>query len=121
MNDDLRKDIPGAGYLSRDVPPQTEGIPEIADVYVSEGLLYTCRFWSQHLTEVGHPMPEGLVDALRDFLSTNLIRWMEVLCSKGQFQGMADVRQWLRVSTSSLLRQSAYEWMSCDQSDNGRQ
>src|SRR3984957_6820757 len=39
MNDDLRKDIPGTGYLSRDVPPQTvKGIPEIADVYVSEGL-----------------------------------------------------------------------------------
>src|SRR3984957_2538539 len=121
MNDDLRKDIPGTGYLSRDVPLQTEGIPEIADVYLSEGLWHACRFWSQHLTEVGHPMPEGFINALRDFLSTNVIRWMEVLCSKGQFQGMADVRQWLQVSTSSLLRQSAYERMSCDQSDNSRQ
>src|SRR3984957_748013 len=121
MNDDLCKDIPGMGYLSRDVPHQTEGIPEIADVYVSEGLWYACRFWSQHLTEVGHPMPEGFVNALRDFLSMNLIRWMEVLCSKGQFQGMADVRQWLQVSTSSLLRPSPYEQMSCDQSDNSRQ
>src|ERR1700722_7693992 len=121
MNDDSRKDIPGTGYLSRDVPPQTKGIPEIADVYVSEGLWYACRFWSQHLTKVGHPMPEGFLNALRDFLSTNLIRWMELLCSKGQFQGMADVRQWLQVSTSSLLRQSRCERMSCDQSDNSRQ
>ena len=121
MNDDLRKDIPGTGYLSRDVPLQTEGIPEIADVYVSEGLWYACRFWSQHLTEVGHPMPEGFITALRDFLSTNLICWMEVLCSKGKFQGIADVRQWLQVSTSSLPRQSPYEWVSCDQSDNSCQ
>src|ERR1700722_10725605 len=111
MNDDLCKDISGTGNLSRDVPPQTKGIPEIADVYVSDGLWYAFRYWSQHLTEVSHPMPEGFINALRDFLSTNLIRWMEVLCSKGRFQGMADVRQWLQVSTSSLLRQSPYEWM----------
>jgi len=92
MNDDLRKYIPGTGYLSMDVPPRTEGIPVIADMYVSEGLWYTCRFWSQHLIEVGHPMPEGFINALRNFLSMNLICWIEVLCSKGQFQRMADVR-----------------------------
>ena len=100
MNDDLRKDIPGTGYLSGDVPPQTEGIPEIADVYVSEGLLYACRFWSQHLIGVDHPMPEEFLTALRYFFSTNLIRWMEVLSSKGQFQGLAEVRRWLRVCIS---------------------
>jgi hypothetical protein len=79
MNDDLRKDIPGTGYLSRNV---LEGIPEIADVYVLEGLWYACRFWSQHLIEVNHPMPEGFINALHDFLSTNLIRWMEVVLQR---------------------------------------
>ena len=52
----------------------------------------------------------------QDFLSTPLICCMEVLCPKGQFQGMADVRKWLQVSMSSLLMQSPYERMSWQQS-----
>ena len=98
MNDDLSKDIPGTGYLSRRVRPGTEGIPEISGSYISEGLWYACRFWPQHLIEIENPIPEDFLCALRDFLSTNLIRWMEVLSSKGQFQGLTDVRRWLQVS-----------------------
>ena len=109
MNEDLRKDIPGTGYLSRDVPPETEGIPQIANSYVSEGLWYACRFWSQHLTEVDPPMSEDFLGALRYFLSMNLIRWMEVLSSKGQFRGLAEVRKWLRVSIYRLFRQALCE------------
>jgi len=102
LNHDLNHDHLGIGYLTS----ETEGIPEIPDSHISETLHYACRFWPSHVIEVENPMPEGFLDALHDFLSINLIRWMEVVNAKGQFQGLADVRRWLQVSVLTLKRSS---------------
>jgi hypothetical protein len=97
LNDDLRGDIRGTGYLSKCVP-ETKGIPDISGDDISEALWYACRFWSQHLVDADDPVPTILVDTLRIFLSTRLVTWMEVLTSKGQFQRLSGLRDWLQVS-----------------------
>jgi hypothetical protein len=94
--EDLDKDIPGTGYLTEPTA-NTKGIPEIADEDISEALWYACRFWSEHVLDVDEPVSGALLDTLRDFLSNDLIRWMEVLNAKGRFQGLAQVREWLQV------------------------
>ena len=88
MNDDLEKDIPGTGYLSRTCWLEQKAFLRLPThlflkVY---GMPVNFDSWSQHLIEVDHPMPVGFLSALRHFLSTNLIRWMEVLSSESQFR-----------------------------------
>ena len=100
LNDGLRDDIPGTGYLSR-CKPEVKGIPEIAGEDISEALRYACRFWLQHVIDVDNPVPKLLVDSLRTFLSTRLVIWIEVLISKGEFQRLSALRRWLRVRISA--------------------
>ena len=101
LNKGLNDDIPGIDYLTKETPG-INGIPTIADEYVSEGLWYACRFWSEHLVKVENPISNEFLTALRNFFSTKLVRWIEVLNSKGQFQGLCNVREWLRVSVFAL-------------------
>lgn len=102
LNRDLKSNIPGTRYLkdeSESEPDVTtgylklelHGIPEIGPI--SEELLYACKFWIDHLVDVKGSVL-GLVDALRSFLSTQVVLWMEVLTSEGQFQKLLKVRTW---------------------------
>ena len=97
LNDDLDADIPGTGYLTRPRRDH-EGLPHILESDVSGALWYSCRFWPEHVVEVESPVSDMFLDALRKFLSTRLIRSVEVLSSRGQFQGLGKVRNWLEVS-----------------------
>ena len=90
LNDDLDTDIPGTDYLTGAWCRNTaySGIPHLGGSVVCLQVLVRTRSRS------GEPM---FLDALRKFLSTRLIRWMEVLNSKGQFEGLGKVRDWLQV------------------------
>ena len=97
MNEELTDDIAGTGYLTAK-PLETKGIPKIADSDVSEVLRYSCKFWSEHLIEVKPPLPEILLDALRNFFLNRLAIWMEVSNSIFKYQSLFRVRAWLQVS-----------------------
>jgi hypothetical protein len=96
MHEKLKPDIPGTGYLTEQIP-ETEGVPEIKESSVSETLWYACRFWTEHIIEVEEPLSERFLDAIRTFLSEQLLIWMEVLHSKFEFQSLVKVRGWIQV------------------------
>jgi hypothetical protein len=52
-----------------------------------------------HVMEVGKLEigDSGLVGQLRGFLSDCLVTWMEVLSSKGRFQGIIPLWGWMQV------------------------
>jgi hypothetical protein len=93
LNEDLKKNMPGVGYLTGDSP----GIPKMTDSDISEELLYACRFWMDHIVEVEAPVPSLLVEALQSFLSTQLISWIEILTAKDKFQKLLELRKWVQV------------------------
>ncbi|KDQ08412.1 hypothetical protein BOTBODRAFT_37983 [Botryobasidium botryosum FD-172 SS1] len=94
LNEDLRDDTPGVGYLWRDMADT--GIPVIDKSEISGQLLYACEFWMAHVTEFEAPMPPNLVELLRTFLSTRLISWLEVSTWMGRFQPTQQLRAWIR-------------------------
>jgi hypothetical protein len=96
LNRSLNPNTPGTDYLTSPIP----GVPEIN--YVSEELWYACQFWTAHIVEVEAPVSD-LVSALRDFFSTKVVLWMEVLTSKGHLQKLLKVREWLQVRRPSNL------------------
>jgi len=93
LNEDLKQNMPGVGYLTGDSP----GIPKMTDSDISEELLYACRFWMDHIVEVEAPVPSLLIEALHSFLSTQLISWIEILTAKDKFQKLLEVRKWIQV------------------------
>ncbi|KAF8069116.1 hypothetical protein FPV67DRAFT_1625304 [Lyophyllum atratum] len=98
----LNEDLPQiastvGGYLAA---TESEGIPEIAGHPFSAHLLYACEFWMDHLVTVEQPTRE-LVEALRVFLSTNVITWMEVVTLTRQFEGLSRLREWIEKELSS--------------------
>jgi hypothetical protein len=93
LNEDLKQDTPGVGYLAGDSP----GIPKMTDGDISEELLYPCRFWMDHIVEVEAPVPNLLIEALHSFLSTQLISWIEILTAKDKFQKLLELRKWIQV------------------------
>jgi hypothetical protein len=80
---------------------ETLGIPVIADI--TEQLWYACKFWISHIIDVQSPVLDDLTATLRKVMSTRLMHWMEVVTSKGKFQGLQEVRNWLQVSTKPNL------------------
>lgn len=96
LNQDLNSDTPGTGYLTGSGPEH--GVPEIVPGLISEELWYACRFWVAHVIDIESPEKE-LVDALRDFLSTQVMLWVELTTSKGRFQKLIEIRSWLQVRT----------------------
>jgi hypothetical protein len=98
LNIQLKEGISGTGYLSGSTQTQAPGIPQIGEGEISEELWYACRFWIDHLLEVKAPLM-GLVASLQTFLLENAVLWMEVLASKGQIRGLAQVQQWSEVSS----------------------
>ncbi|KDQ11780.1 hypothetical protein BOTBODRAFT_446253 [Botryobasidium botryosum FD-172 SS1] len=92
INENLKPDTPGVGYLKSDLP----GIPTITKNQVSEELWYACEFWAAHVLEFKAPVPTELVELLRKFLSAQLIPWMEVCTSVDSFKGSQHVRTWIQ-------------------------
>jgi hypothetical protein len=96
LNDDLPQDIPCRGHPG-EFEDYTQCIPEIAESYVAEELWYACEFWIDHIVEVEAPTSD-LLHALRNFLSERLVACVVVVVSKGRFQGLRRIREWLQVN-----------------------
>lgn len=96
LNEDLKPDTPGVGYLIGDSP----GIPTITDGTISEELRYACRFWMDHILNVDAPVPTGLIEAFSAFVSTQVTFWMELVTSQGTFKTILELRQWVQVRLS---------------------
>ena len=94
---DLHPDIPCAGFIDGE-----EGVPRMGDKDVSEVLWYSCRFGMSHIVDVATP-DDKLAQLLREFLSTKLVLWMEVVSSKGTFISLKEVRKWVQVGTSKVM------------------
>lgn len=67
LNRELINNITGTGYLSI-AEGETVGIPEVSEI--TEQLWYACKFWIDHILEVGSPVPNELVGVLRNVMST---------------------------------------------------
>ena len=93
LNEDLKQDTPGIGYIAGHLP----GIPKITESDISEELSYACRFWMDHIIDIESPVPSHLIRLLRDFVSTRLILWIELLTCKDKFQKLLKLRTWAQV------------------------
>ncbi|KDQ16476.1 hypothetical protein BOTBODRAFT_250111 [Botryobasidium botryosum FD-172 SS1] len=91
LNENLKHDTPGVGYLESDSP----GIPTTSKSQVSEALWYACEFWTAHILEYNTPAPTELNEPLRSFLSARLILWMEVCTSIDTFKGFQQIKLWI--------------------------
>ncbi|KDQ19572.1 hypothetical protein BOTBODRAFT_184552 [Botryobasidium botryosum FD-172 SS1] len=92
LNENLRDNTPGVGYLRSNLP----GIPAVAKSQVSEELWYACEFWTAHIFELEAPAPAEVVELLRNFLSTRSIWWMEICTSVDTFQEFRGIRTWIQ-------------------------
>jgi hypothetical protein len=99
LNRDLETEIAGTGYLSGRLT-EVEGIPHITPGQIGEALWYACCFWMEHVVDIEDvaAMPNTFLDMLGRFLSTHLVRWLELVVSMGQFQELSKMRRWLQVS-----------------------
>jgi hypothetical protein len=93
LNKNIRADAPGLGYLEDE---SNEGIPGIDESLISEEAWYACRFWIAHILDVDNPGMD-LIDALKTFLSNHLVPWIEICASRGYFQTLVRVREWIQV------------------------
>lgn len=91
--------IHGTGYLALE-DDDGPGIPKI--IGISEQLLYSCEFWSDHLADV-----ESAHIALTEVLSQTLLNhnttWIEIVSSRSVFRGSLGVRLWLKVGGHVLM------------------
>jgi hypothetical protein len=94
LNKNMKRDAPGLGYLGDE---SKKGIPVIDEGLISEEVWYACRFWTAHLLDVDNAGTE-LMDALKKFLSNHVTPWIEICASRGQFQTLANMREWTQVS-----------------------
>ena len=92
---DLRPDIPCAGFIDGD----EEGVPKMGDDAISEELWYACKFGISHIVNIDTPDEES-ARLLREFLSTKLVLWMEVVSSKGSFISLIELRKWAQVRSA---------------------
>ncbi|KAG9120660.1 POC1 centriolar protein A [Ceratobasidium sp. 392] len=92
LNQQLDRTTPGTGYIWG-----TPGfdIPRFARNRISEELLYASQFWIDHLVEGEGPVSATLAMALREFMSLNLVQWMEVVCVYGKYQGLKKAVTWI--------------------------
>ncbi|KAJ1304983.1 hypothetical protein OPQ81_000026 [Rhizoctonia solani] len=63
-----------SSYLFDD---EVENLEKRVQEAISPGMIYACRHWSKHIS-LGEHRP-GHVDCVRDFFSTRLLVWMEIL------------------------------------------
>jgi hypothetical protein len=92
LNEKINPDAPGLGYMHA----ADKGIPQLEADIVSEEAWYACRFWTIHILDVVDPSPD-LIKALTHVLSNLCVAWVEITVSKGRFQSLVDVRDWIMV------------------------
>lgn len=93
----LRPDIPCAGFIGG-----RKGVPAMREDAVSEELWYACRFGMDHVVDVDAPDAK-IAELLREFLSTKVVLWMEVVASKGCFLSLTGVRKWIKVGRTNVM------------------
>ena len=93
LNENVKADIPGLGYLGG----PDKDIPKLDESLISEEVWYACKFWTAHILDVKHASAD-LIGMLKLFLSNHLLTWVEIMMSMGQFQTLAEVREWILVS-----------------------
>lgn len=96
---DLRPEIPCVGFIDGD----EEGVPEMTEDAVSEELRYASRFGMAHVIDIITP-DDGFTQLLREFLSTKLVLWMEVVSSEGKFLSLTGLRKWIQVGRTNSSR-----------------
>ena len=69
-------------------------IPGLLANHIPEELGYACRFWTDHVVDVDGPVPPALIDALRSFIFTRLLQWIELMA----------LQELLHTATEMLLR-----------------
>jgi len=82
--------------FDKDVP----GLEDRVEEYISPALSYTCRYWGEHLARAN--FSEAAHERLSEFLTKQLLFWMEVLNLKRQIGMGAEIlrqaQNWLKVS-----------------------
>lgn len=101
LNEGFIQDIPGTGYLSGRMSG-ARGIPLISECLISEELWYACGYWIDHIVDVTTPTA-ALKNALRTFLSSHLLVWMEIMASKGRHRTLHQLREWCQASFTNDL------------------
>jgi hypothetical protein len=98
LNRDLSEDIAGVGYLAKD-ESVLPGVTAISDGQISEALWYACQFWIDHVLDVESFGSTAVGEALRAFMETKAIIWMELMAARGMFRGLMEVRRWSQVGS----------------------
>ncbi|CAE6497704.1 unnamed protein product [Rhizoctonia solani] len=98
---------------------QVENIQDRIKLKISPSLAYACRHWANHLNLA--PKSNDILTMLSDFLSRQLLFWMEVLSLRRDLvvgiEGLFKIKQWLiragDVSTDlALLAEDACNFMT---------
>ncbi|TFK41510.1 hypothetical protein BDQ12DRAFT_733035 [Crucibulum laeve] len=101
LNEDLLAGTPGTGYLD-DSASDACVIPQVKVHQVPETLWYVCRFWTEHLMQVGNPVQPEITEALQFFFANTLIRWIEICTAIDRFQKLSALRYWLKINVSAV-------------------
>jgi hypothetical protein len=99
LNVRINPNAPGLGFL---YAPGT-WIPMLDANIISEEVWYACRFWMHHILDVECPSVD-LIKALTHFLSNHFVAWVKILVSKGWFQSLVKVREWIMVSSTQMTQ-----------------
>lgn len=103
MEEQLREDICGIVDLSKCIS-EIKNVRELVASHIPEELAYACRFWTDHVVDTDGVLPPGLVDALRRFLLTRLLQWIEVMALKELLhiatEMLIKLCDWLQVGAS---------------------
>jgi hypothetical protein len=98
--------------LNSTIPPDI--IKNRRNEHISSTLLYSCRYWSDHLDDNrGDP---DILDRLQDFLKTKFLYWVEVLSLFGDYQDSSllddGVNQLRSVVEWSQVRKFLLSWLN---------
>ncbi|KAG8792632.1 hypothetical protein FRC12_005411 [Ceratobasidium sp. 428] len=91
LNRELNNKTAGAGFLAKD-KKEAPGVPIANDGEISAALWYACQFWIDHFLSLKMPISATIENALKLFVDTKLIQWMEVMAARGVYRGLAEVR-----------------------------
>ncbi|KAJ7580620.1 hypothetical protein C8J56DRAFT_895994 [Mycena floridula] len=97
LNGALSKPIIGTGFMQNALSPRVSDIPQ--DSELSAEVWYACRFWLDHVLDIGTTYPSMLfMTALRKLLTTHMRTWIEVMISRRRFRRLSGLREWIRNS-----------------------
>jgi hypothetical protein len=112
LNTALKKDICKIGDFTL---PNSEikdpPLPTRLDMHVSGAVQYACCFWHVHLSLCAMQPSPGLVSALKRFLSSHILHWIELLGLMGRVEHairtIPSAITWCHVRHSLYLRDKA--------------